>query len=717
MRLANLSRGRRRALPVILVAIAGVLLSGSAFRLLTNNLDRFFQIQLERQALANAGGLRRVMEQNFGVLEALRGLFEASEKITRAEFDHFSKRVTSNNATVRSLVWFVWERAADGSELLNARFGEPLAGSRHHLGQDLASRGFTKSALERARTTGEVAVTSSFPLEGSGDCLMALATLNESSGSGFLAAIIPLERLLDAALDRTAPVELDYYLYEQDATGRSRLAFFRPSRTRPESTTPLPVDLLQRESHIETSVEFAGTRWRLLMRSLSGPPGSQSLAAWLTLILGLSLTAVLCAYLKMVLSQRDRVRHQIRRRTSELERATERLRTETQRRERAEFRFLDAVDKISQAIALFDPDDRLTFFNSHYVQMYSAGDQPPHLGMTLEEVLRNQLKHGMIDEALGREEEWLAQRMVKHRAPREDLEVRTSAGSWRRVVEHRLPDGSTYMVITDITQEKNREDLLRQTQRMEAVGQLTGGIAHNFNNLLTVIIGNLDMLEEDLSHKPELVRQARDAGQAAQHGAELTQRLLAFSRRQSLMPSVTDVNQLIADTLPLLEGALGRSIEVKRDLVATLGKTTVDAAQLETALLNLAFNSRDAMPNGGQLTIRTRSVHLEPSVGAHLDEIVPGEYVLISVADTGSGMSSKVLKQAFEPFFTTKEVGTGTGLGLSMVYGFIKQSGGHVRISTEENRGTTVLLYLPETTAAAVVSARERDWDSALEPE
>ncbi|MFH0946730.1 MAG: ATP-binding protein [Planctomycetota bacterium] len=697
MRIARLSRGRRRALPVLLVAVAGVLLSGSAFRMLTRNLDASFHQELERQALASTGGVVQAMKQDFGALEALRGLFEASETITRKEFEDFARRITSKNATIYSLVWFAWEHAADGSELLNARFGEPLADGRHRLGLDLASRGFVKAALERTRTTGEVAVTKSFQLDSYGDCLMALAVLEEGSGSGVLAAIIPLSRLVEGALDHTAPLELDLYLYEENEAEESRLACFHSSRSKQGTVTPLPLDLLQREPHIETNIELGGIRWRQLLRSASGPPGSQSLAAWLTLVLGLSLTAVLCAYLRMLLSQRDRVRTQIRRRTTELEQATRRLRTETQRRERAEFRFLDAVDKISQGIALFDPLDQLTFFNSHYVEMYSAGGKGPYLGMTLEEVLRIQLEHGMIEEALGREEEWLEERMEKHRIPREDVEVQASNGSWRRVAEHRLPDGSTYMVITDITQEKKREEQLRQTQRMEAVGQLTGGIAHDFNNLLTVIMGNLDMLETDLANTPEQASLARDAGRAAERGAELTQRLLAFSRRQSLMPSVTDVNQLISDTLPLLERALGEPIKVRRDLDPTLGKTIVDPAQLETALLNLAFNSRDAMPEGGELTIRTERARLEPSPAAHLEEIEPGDYLLISVVDTGTGMSSEDRKQAFEPFFTTKEVGKGSGLGLSMVYGFIKQSGGHVRLSTEEGHGTTVLLYLPET--------------------
>jgi len=262
-------------------------------------------------------------------------------------------------------------------------------------------------------------------------------------------------------------------------------------------------------------------------------------------------------------------------------------------------------------------------------------------------------------------------------------------------------------VIQDITAAKKMETQLRQAQKMEAVGQLTGGVAHDFNNLLTVVMGNLELLRED----PHAGARTRDLASraiaAADRGASLTQRLLAFSRKQVLQPELTDVNKLVENMHDLLRRSLGETIRVETDLSESLPTTMVDRGQLETALLNLAVNARDAMPDGGTLTIETTECCLDQIYTAETEDVVPGEYVLLSVTDTGAGMSPEVRERAFEPFFTTKEVGKGTGLGLSMVYGFVKQSGGHVAISSRPGEGTTVRVYLPSASGAA------RAWHAA----
>jgi PAS domain S-box-containing protein len=265
------------------------------------------------------------------------------------------------------------------------------------------------------------------------------------------------------------------------------------------------------------------------------------------------------------------------------------------------------------------------------------------------------------------------------------------------------------------------ETLLLQAQKMEAVGQLTGGIAHDFNNLLTVIIGNLENLRRRLARSApdpaELDRLADQALAGAQRASWLTQHLLAFSRRQPLEPRTLDANALVSGMSDLLKRTLGEGVVVHTRLAEDLWPSFVDANQLEVALLNLAVNARHAMPEGGRLAIETRNLSYNPITAENWPpELVPGEYVLVSVADMGHGMSRQVRERAFEPFFTTKGIGKGTGLGLSQVYGFAKQSGGSVEIESQEGEGTTVRLYLPRQMHAASVESAAAPTVSGPQP-
>ncbi len=238
------------------------------------------------------------------------------------------------------------------------------------------------------------------------------------------------------------------------------------------------------------------------------------------------------------------------------------------------------------------------------------------------------------------------------------------------------------------------EQALRQSQKMEAVGQLTGGVAHDFNNLLTIIIGNLGIAKRGVV-EARAERALDNALIGAERAAQLTQRLLAFSRRQPLNPRVLDVNKLIVSISDLLARTLGENIQLQTIGAAGLWKAEADASELELTLLNLALNARDAMPDGGKLTIETSNAYLDEEYCKQQENVSPGQYILIAVSDSGAGMSSETIDRAFEPFFTTKEAGKGTGLGLSQVYGFMKQSGGHIKIYSEPGEGTTIKLYLP----------------------
>ena len=307
--------------------------------------------------------------------------------------------------------------------------------------------------------------------------------------------------------------------------------------------------------------------------------------------------------------------------------------------------------------------------------------------------------------------------------PARALEIAVSQGSYQEEGVRVRKDGTPFIadvhinpirdrtgalvgfakITRDVTQRRQAERELEQaraalvqSQKMEAVGQLTGGIAHDFNNMLTAILGSLELLEirrEAFSRGANRMLQV--IRHAAEHGAELTRRLLAFSRKQALAPTLTDINRLVSDMSELLRRTLGEAVSVETVMAGGLWPVFVDPNQVESALLNLAVNARDAMREGGKLTIETGNAYLDDDYARLHGDVAAGHYVFIAVSDTGTGMTADQLEHAFEPFYTTKEIGQGTGLGLSQVYGFVRQSGGHVELYSEIGRGTTVKLYFP----------------------
>ena len=259
--------------------------------------------------------------------------------------------------------------------------------------------------------------------------------------------------------------------------------------------------------------------------------------------------------------------------------------------------------------------------------------------------------------------------------------------------------GRILAIIRDVTDAKVREEQIRQLQRMDAIGRLTGGVAHDFNNLLAIVHGNSELLRDRLEAGSEEAEMADDVVGAAGRGAELVRRLLAFARMQHLEPEAIDLNARLPNLLGLLQRSLGETITVRAKTGDDLWPAIVDPTQVDDAIVNLAINARDAMPGGGTLTIETENVTLDEDYAAHHVEVAPGDYVMLAVSDTGTGMSQEVIGRAFEPFFTTKREGEGTGLGLSQVFGWVKQSGGHIKIYSELGHGTTIKLYLPRAEA------------------
>lgn len=380
----------------------------------------------------------------------------------------------------------------------------------------------------------------------------------------------------------------------------------------------------------------------------------------------------------------------------------------------SEERLRNVIDNSPSSITLKDLEGRFVIVNKRFEEWYGRS-QVEVVGKTSRDVFPPDVARLYTTQW----EEVLNSREVVE----EEIEVSFADGNSHSVLVTKFPvlgaSGQAVgvgTIATDVTDSRRAEEQLRQAQKTEALGQLTGGIAHDFNNLLAVISGNLDLMKDELGDDAGLSELLEDALSSAQSGAELTHRLLAFGRRQTLHPQLVDAGELVVGMSRMLLRTLGETIEIRRRLSNDLWHVEVDRNQLETSLLNLALNARDAMPDGGVLTIETENARLDSDHVLTFDAVHPGDYVVVSVTDSGAGMFPEVVESAIEPFFTTKEVGHGSGLGLSMVFGFVKQSGGHLEISSSPGAGSTVRLFLPKAeqgmrdgkvrTAAAVATSR-----------
>jgi signal transduction histidine kinase len=362
-----------------------------------------------------------------------------------------------------------------------------------------------------------------------------------------------------------------------------------------------------------------------------------------------------------------------------------------------------SLDSLSQGIAVFSADHRMTNWNHCFQVLLDIPKAMLRLGTPYAAFAEHTAEDGrsaLESEDQLRHSHSAAGEPVVYERVRADahhLEIRRTP----------MPDGGFVLTVTDMTKRAQAEGVLREAQRMQAIGQLTGGIAHDFNNLLQVILGNLEFVRSKLDGDDARLRtRIERAAWAAQRGATLTAQLLAFARKQPLAPAAIDLSATMPDLVPLLRRTLGEHIEVRYVESAGLWPAMADPAQLESAVLNLALNARDAMPGGGRLTIELGNKVLDEYYAREHAEVTAGDYALLAVSDTGHGMSAEVVRRVFEPFFTTKPDGKGTGLGLAMVFGFVKQSGGHVKIYSEPGEGTTVKIYLPRAVGAVAVAGQ-----------
>lgn len=382
----------------------------------------------------------------------------------------------------------------------------------------------------------------------------------------------------------------------------------------------------------------------------------------------------------------------IREQNSELE---ERVihRTEALRRSEAQMRLI--TDTIPALIAYFDGSRTYRYANRGYCEWFNK---------SIEEVVGESIDEIIGKRALDSVKHHIAQALSGEQVTYEYAMMRNGAKVHARstLVPEFNPEGlvvGCFVLSFDITEQKKLQAALIQAQKMEAIGQLSSGIAHDFNNLLAIIIGNLNLLIDQTAGQPTLRELAEPALDAGKRGAELVQRLLSFSRQQPLRPKIIDINHLIRDITPLLDRSLPSRIKLQINLIESDLIARIDAHQLENALLNMVVNARDAMPDGGNISIHTSTMNVTEHTSGEFDVQV-GEYIRIDVVDNGVGMESEIVSRIFEPFFTTKDFGQGSGLGLAMIYGFVKQSGGGIMVQSEVDHGTSMSILLPKSDIA-----------------
>ena len=504
-----------------------------------------------------------------------------------------------------------------------------------------------------------------------------------------------------------------------EALAQRRLAFAeRVISARRTTSEPLDGNILgpgkAAMDAARREIERMAESERALYRVRENAVRDQALRANMALIGGIiaSLAVLIALFIlaNRQAARRIRAEEALQRLNSELERRVEERTVEVRRTKE----LLDAViENIPDMVFLKDTAD-----DHRFLLINRAGEEL--LGRGREEIIGQRDQNLVPDEQaeafLAADRAVISSGRIKV-APSE----RISTPRGLRLLEtRRIPifdeEGAARFLLgisRDVTDQRSLESQLRQSQRMEAVGQLTGGIAHDFNNLLAILLGNAELLQERLASDPESTELVEEILGASDRGGDLVRRLLAFARKQHLDAEPVDLNQRLPEIVGLLRRSLGERVRIQTAPAEALWPALIDPTQVDDAILNLAINARDAMPNGGMLTIETANVRLDEAYASQHVEVSAGDYVMLAVSDSGSGMPPEVVARAFEPFFTTKEMERGTGLGLSQVYGWVKQSGGHVKIYSEVGHGTTVKLYLPRAADEAAEAAAARAEETA----
>jgi PAS domain S-box-containing protein len=730
--------------PVAIVVVIGLAVTAIAYLTASRAEESRVIKGLEFRADWRASDLRGKIAFARGPLAATAIRASAEADMDVAEFYQFTSRVVAGRSSIgRPIVSIAWaepvtraqragfeaahgfpilENGGDGSRVVAAErddYTPILLQNRfddkpRYLGFDLSGEPNRRRALEAARDSGEPkSVVSRLAFDPAHPTYVTYWPIFDTEQApadlaarrqhlrGYVVAVFSVIDVLKGAIADTPdiPETINFYLsndVEDEASERSfqLVATYAPAE-RAVQAAQAPVALPVAKYSFSRSFDVRGQKWRTdTFFSADAVARERSIGPRAILFAGLLLTAMLTAYVVGGIRRVSVVRILVDQRTAELTQTNTKLEA--------------LIDASPYAIICLDPEERVILWNATAEQLfgYAAGEvigRPYPLVLPEErEEFAQRFRRLAAGEVL--------RNLASRRRHRDGSAIDTSSSA----AAFYDADGTLLGIIFAIedTRERNLvQNQLRQAQKMEAIGQLTGGLAHDFNNLIGIVLGNLDLLAERFEAGTEEREFTDPAIQAAERGAELTRQLLAFSRRQPLAPKLTYLPPVLEATAQLLRRTLGEAITLELKVSDTLWPVLIDVSQLESALLNLSVNARDAMRDGGRLTVEATNVVIDEDAGDVVQDAVAGEYVRIAVSDTGCGMSAEVLTHVFEPFFTTKGDG-GTGLGLSMVHGFLKQSGGHTKIYSEPGHGTTIRLYLPRGREGAVSEIEARSTET-----
>jgi PAS domain S-box-containing protein len=712
----------RVSLPVILVAAIGLAITITAFLTVNREEERDVVRGLEFRVDWRARDFQAKIDLAAQALVATATDVATEPRVEFEEFHQFTSAVASENKSIASISWAqpvmrgqratfeagagtpIVELSAEGRRIPAAERNSytPIVIENRFdsqptwLGFDVSMNPGRRRALDLARDSGApksmMAPSSTDPMGPtylvfwptySGAVTPITVDARRAQLKGYVVGVFRVLDVITGAMIDTPPLTESIHFYlsngtdDQPAGDSSHLvavysAQDRSLRAARSSTTP------PAEYSFSRSFMVRGEQWRLVSYFSPAVVAEQRASSPIIILLaGLLLTGVLAFTVANRIRQVSLIQTRVDRRTAELRKTNTQLAA--------------LIDASPYAIVCIDAESRVILWNAAAETLfgYSAAQVMgcPYPLVLAEEAAEfsNRLKRLSSGEVL--------RNLASHRRHQDGTTIDTSSSASAFYDAEGNLLGIMF-AIEDLRERNAVQNQLRQAQKMEAIGQLTGGLAHDFNNLLGVILGNLDLLAERFDARSEEKDLTEAAIQAALRGADLIRQLLAYARRQPLAPKLTQLAPLLEATARLLRRSLGENISLELQVLESIWAVRIDVSQLESSLLNLAVNARDAMPNGGRLIIEATNVCIDIHALALNLEATPGDYVLLAVSDTGCGMSPEVLARVFEPFYTTKG-NRGTGLGLSMVHGFIKQSGGHSRIYSEPGRGTTIRIYLP----------------------